>query len=878
MITRMTAVFALLAAAGCADLPDVDQDVCGNLVLDRDEDCDGFSDMGAGTACGDPDGDNGCFFIWDEEAGVVCPDGWGAGLDGRCRRASGAFTAASGSPWRFPAQDFSVGDFDGDGYADVIGNDVATLTALFGAEEGDLSSDLNLLIPQPRGPLTFTEFDEDDLADAVVPMAGGLFVLRGDETRDPEPVAYAPFSLGDIGDAGVDAVPVESLPGNLKTEVLVMVANQMGFLESTAAFTPMPASFDVTKIAGHVPVANLDNDAEKRGEFALAFAGANRVFLFSSSGTGSVGNGNTLTVVPYAKAQTVDLPPLHTVQFGAMFADVDGEKGPDLLVSVKSATNVSRVAVSLNDGNGNFGAATLAPVFDRGQQSPWPLAAGDLNGDGKADYVFGEVVAIADFGMTAAPGMPGNLVPTSFIVGDPWADAAIGDFNGDDFADVAGVVEGTDGVDFLLGVAGSGFFNPFHVDTDDPPRSLRVGDYDGDFVLDVAFAESGFGLEQDRISVIFGQTSGGPSEPVSMGQLGFVDVIEPMQEVVSADTFDFMTDLFVVSSSFPDRDSKAVALLFGSSSRRMLSPFTLSPPVTLEDPNPLPDTPRAALVGEFSDPPDGIRDIVAVADVGVDVNSSGGDATLTPAHLWRIPGVGSEGGLDADAAGFIELPDTDQFHNGCAVWTSGDVDGDGTDEVVAIDNGLGRDFTCFGFGGSPAGHPDMPISTVIHELPGTLRAVRDVHLVDLDADGDLDLLAVFAGEIRSATTGPPVGSGVAVVWNIDGELDVGTASTIEPGTGVFDADAILIDDTGIPALVLLINREIDVARLDPETKQYGALELLHLQKGDGRLEVGDFDADGVDDIAYTVGDELELLMGLPAEPRGAQDTVTGGGQ
>ena len=42
----------------------------------------------------------------------------------------------------------------------------------------------------------------------------------------------------------------------------------------------------------------------------------------------------------------------------------------------------------------------------------------------------------------------------------------------------------------------------------------------GDLIDDLAYASDGFGVVPDVLAVTFGSTSGGPSEPVAMGELG----------------------------------------------------------------------------------------------------------------------------------------------------------------------------------------------------------------------------------------------------------------------------------------------------------------------------------------------------------------------
>jgi hypothetical protein len=210
---------------------------------------------------------------------------------------------------------------------------------------------------------------------------------------------------------------------------------------------------------------------------------------------------------------------------------------------------------------------------------------------------------------------------------------------------------------------------------------------------------------------------------------------------------------------------------------------------------------------------------------------------------------------------------------------------------VAIDNSVGRDFTCFGFGASPAGRllvgtvsasGDIPFTEEIGDLAGSLRAVREVQLADLDGDGDLDLLAVFAGEVRAADAGgDPAGSGVGVIWNQDGTLDPASLMSIDVGAQVFDADLIAVDDTGVPALLILAQGQVMLARLDAGTGTFGAAEFLQEQTGDGRLEVGDVNADGVTDFAFTVGADIHVILGIPQEPVGVVVVGTGsteGGQ
>ena len=79
-----------LAAAGCADLEPMVAGECGNGVVEpeRGEECDSFPE---GT-CRPPGAEHECRLDCSE---TTCPDGYGCGLDGLCRKPSGKFESVN---------------------------------------------------------------------------------------------------------------------------------------------------------------------------------------------------------------------------------------------------------------------------------------------------------------------------------------------------------------------------------------------------------------------------------------------------------------------------------------------------------------------------------------------------------------------------------------------------------------------------------------------------------------------------------------------------------------------------------------------------------------------------------------------------------------
>jgi hypothetical protein len=867
----------LAVAASCTDLPPIEPGVCGNRVLDADEDCDTFSEFGEGTSCGAPASAQACTYVCSAEA--ACPAGWGCGQDGRCRRPSGAHTAAPGSPWRFKVQDFAIGDVDGDGNADLVGDGQSRIAVRFGTPTGEFPVDLDVTTRRPVGPVQFTRFDDDALLDVVMPIESGLFVMLGQPERALLPVSYAPFDLPQ--EISIRLVPVDGDPDGFGSEILGFFGTEMSFMNTLGAAT-MP--HDVSDLVGRVPVTDLGDDGPH--ELALAFAGEDRVWVFTTTGSGP-------TLRPIA-SQVVLLPPTTGIQSGAMFADVNGDGAEDLLVSVGNDEGQG-VAIAYNDGAGLLdGFAPIDPLLSG--WGVWPLAAADFGGDAKADYVSAYGVLMTDLDVAPSIGPPQTLTPTVYLATDAWVEAAAGDFNGDGVLDFAAAVEGTDGVGFYLG-EGSGLFNKFHVDTEAPPIALRTGDYDGDFVHDLAFGMTSGLTAPNTLAVCFGAATGGPSEPISMGDFGFIQQVEPLVTVADLESLDAITDLMVISRGFSDPDSRHVAVLIGSSERRLLSPFALQ---VISEIGPQFDVPSRALVGHFmgeGDPATDPRDIVALAqpqralpDEPVEKGGEGGggepgaEPGVEASRVWLVPGEGSSGGLSASETLRVPLPEELEASAFCTRWTAGDLDGDGWDEVITIDNTV----DCWGFGGTPAPRlgvmspgvaGDRMLSTV--ELPGDLRAPRELSLWDLDGDFDLDLVILFAGELYAFVPGGdapalPEGAGIAVVWNDGGALATGTMSTITiPGTaGLFDVAAIHLDADAVPEVAVLASGAV-YAVWRTETG-YGEPVALLPQNGEGQLAVGDVNGDGVQDIAWTEGAEVQVFLGVEGAPLGSDGVTVSG--
>ena len=205
---------------------------------------------------------------------------------------------------------------------------------------------------------------------------------------------------------------------------------------------------------------------------------------------------------------------------GIAAADFDGDGNIDLAVA-NAADSTVTILLGLGDG-------TFASVGDQAVGLfPEKVVTADFNGDGAADFattdLFGDTVTVR---LGYGDGTFAQPVTTS--VGPGPIGIAVGDFNDDGFPDLAVTLdERVPGeVAILLGTGAGGFVvqSPTLV-AGDAPRSVAVGDLNGDGVQDLAVPN----WSEDTVSVFFGNGDGS-FEPGPTLDVGLVP-----EDVVIAD-------------------------------------------------------------------------------------------------------------------------------------------------------------------------------------------------------------------------------------------------------------------------------------------------------------------------------------------------------
>ena len=914
-------LMSVLAVAGCYDLPDIEPDVCGNKVIDGKEDCDGFSEYGEGTTCGAADLEDEskqCVYLCGNDS--VCPAGWGCGLDSVCSRPEGTFVDSPASPWHMPVDEFSIGDVDGDGNADLIGNDPAQIIVRFGSANAEFPDELATSIRRPTGAVTYTHFDNDQRLDAIVPIDLGLFVLRGGSARTLDSIAYSPFSSqGEM----VEFHNIEH-PGFAVPTVLVVdiVNNVMQFLnqdpdEAGDSVSIEPPGFEAAQIILPPPVADV-NGAPARPEFALTYYNDQAIHIYTT--TGLPGTPETLPTLAPELFQTLTLPGTWRVYQGALFAQVDGAHGPDLVISAiaypDAGDAVLGILVAYNNGasTSSFDPPTRVPELENfgipelGMNLP--LASKDFDNDGLGDFVtmFGLYLARGDGGV-GNPAQSYAIAATSLP--DLWSDAAVGDFNGDNRPDVA--VSRFDaqnsrvlsGIDLFLS-AGDGLFNPFHVQTEGGgprfyPRSMTVGDFDGDLLADVAFFQESTVSEvfEGRLMVAFGAADGRFADAALMGRFPGVAQMTPSTAAISPASLDGIDDLFVTSidEDIVSTAGSSIAVMFGDSSRRMVAPLILDTSLVEGGPPQSPQQPRRALIGDFNE--DEIRDFLVLAD---DALFGGGDEGFRR-FVWYIPGVTGDGSVDPTGAKFTDMIDSEEvgdFNFGCSTWEVVDLEEGAAqlstpDELIGLDDSAAcafRDDTEFNpdpeimvVKVEPSSAQPMKMSKVL--FTGNLAFPSQLAAADFDDDGDLDPVVLFHGSyVYGQDGGDPggglsvAGAGVGIIWNDgsrvggdDGEVGEGEYAAIPLPEGLqpLKVAALAINEDPHKDLLVLTDQGVFMALRDPDSERQFQTPILIEGLYEGRLlGAGDVNGDGLTDFAVVHGQNVTVKLAVKA-PRKGED-------
>jgi hypothetical protein len=426
------------------------------------------------------------------------------------------------------AGSFVVGDFNGDGKPDIVTSDVAqaqippSFSFLAGKGDGTFAAPTQVNPGESAGFLAAGDFRATGKLDLVLAsnQSGSTVTVllgNGNGSFGTTPV-FASTGLATaiaVGDFNGDGKPDLVTSG---ASVSVLLNNGNGTFRQGVVL-PAPG------FGGPVVVADFTGN----GKQDIAVAGADSIEIFLGNGNGTfqspkvinlgtneliqemvVGNfvkgglpDLVISVVfesgtvaagvqvllnkgggKFVLGQTV---PFSTDTNGLAAADFNGDGNLDLVTDTFQADGTRAVNVLLGNGNGTFKAPIVTPL----SLSPNIVAAGDFNGDGKADLVLIDYF-VADNSVLVLKGNGDGTfqkpLVLKFDIPLGFAKPVVGDFFGDGHMSFALVT----GLGFVTVVRGNGdgtFQAPVSYLIDfnsSQPSGLVAADFNGDGKLDLA--------------------------------------------------------------------------------------------------------------------------------------------------------------------------------------------------------------------------------------------------------------------------------------------------------------------------------------------------------------------------------------------------------
>ena len=665
--------------------------------------------------------------------------------------------------------------------------------------------------------LAVTNLTDSEVSTLSILLGKGDGTFQGPKSYVIGPSAYL-VAVGDFNGDGHPDLAVTGTDNFGNRTVNILLGNGDGTFQAPQTYVLRPGAWSVA-------VADLNGD----GVPDLVVGGGN-ILLGNGDGT-------------FQPPQKYD-PPGSSVVVG----DFNGDGIPDLAVA--NGAPFGTVSVLLGNGDGTFQPAqSYAAGYDVKL-----VVVGDFNGDGILD------LAVAYYG-----NFFGRFVPAGISIllgnGDGTFQAAhsytldsiteslitltVGDVNGDGRLDL--IVAGT-AVSVLLGKGDGTFQAPVLYAAGGGPRSIALGDFNGDGVPDLAVASG------NTVSILLGKGDGTFQAARSYGPMGSSLVVADFNR-------DGIPDVAVANAW-----TKNVSILLGNGDG------TFQPAQSYA----VADFPISVAAGDFNG--DGIPDLAVVngnpsGDGTVSIFLGNGDGTFQPAHTMPAGGgpnsvaVGDfngDGKLDIVTTNFLVVgdprhPPPQYIENGVRVFLG---NGDGSFQAAqphAIHPpGSGASFVAVGdFNGD--GIPDLAVAKgatnnvsillgngdgTFHDGPPSYSGSSPA-LADLNGDGFLDM--VVAKNHSTNTVTVLLGNGDGTFQPAQ-EYAVGTPPN-SVAVGDFNHD-------GIPDLAVADGYGVSIL-LGNGDGTFQARQSYAAGPG-GIVAAADFNGDGFPDVVFA-GDVTVLI-------------------
>jgi hypothetical protein len=307
----------------------------------------------------------------------------------------------------------------------------------------------------------------------------GSFATKVDFTTGTGPYHV---SIGDLDNDGKLDLAVVN---NTSTSVSIFRnTSTSGVINSSSLATKV----DFTTGSGPIGAAIGDIDKDGKADIVVANFGANTISILRNTSVSGIINSSSF-------AAKVDFPDAINHPYGIALGDIDGDGKTDVVVPNQASANVSVYRNLSTPGSITSGSLATKVDFVTGSQ-PYSAAVGDIDGDGKLD------IAVANSASSSISILRNTTTGTTlsfspkvdFTAGTTPYSIAIGDINGDGKPDIAVANAGSGTVSVFRNTATSGAVTTgslaakVDMATGTVPRSITICDMDGDAKPDIAVA------------------------------------------------------------------------------------------------------------------------------------------------------------------------------------------------------------------------------------------------------------------------------------------------------------------------------------------------------------------------------------------------------
>ena len=435
----------------------------------------------------------------------------------------GASTATFASASNFAsvanADAVAQGDINGDGKPDLavaglVGNVAVLLnTTATGAATASFAAKVDFGGATNAFGVALGDLNGDGKPDLVFGNygGGGVSVMLNTTATGAATPAFATrqdFATG----ASPLAVALADANGDGKLDVAVANYNSgtLSVLLNTTAPNAAAASFG--------SATNFPAGSNPRSITFADLNGDGRPDLSIASGSG--GTASVLLNTAAAGAGTPSFAAAASFVTGGpgsgTLRDVNGDGRPDLIVAHGGSS--SGISLLLNTTAAGASSPSFADSLEFTVGTAADVATGDLNGDGKPDLAVinnggGTVSVLLNSTAIATPSV-GFAAPENFAAGTTPYSVALGDLNGDGKPDMAVANYGSANVSVLLNSTGTGsttyaFNAAVNFSLTGNPVSVGIGDVNADGKPDLAVASQASSV----VAILLNTTANGAAAP-----------------------------------------------------------------------------------------------------------------------------------------------------------------------------------------------------------------------------------------------------------------------------------------------------------------------------------------------------------------------------